>query len=176
MVETAPRELDGQSLVAKRISISEYIFERLLHEVLYGPLTEEDLWDQDDGEEVGSTSSSSPPIGTFIPMPNAGSLSPPKPSCSRKKLKAKLRSAYRRRMKRLALMARDTARIKGICKKRLAQATKDVIVVDFSMSTNSRVTKPGWVGKHNVDLLSRPLTLRELVKDYGLTHFPWDGM
>jgi hypothetical protein len=79
-------------------------------------------------------------------------------------------------MKRLAMMATNQARIKGISKKRRAQATSDVIQVDFCMKTNLNVTKPGWVGRHNVNLPSRPLTLTELVDEYGLTHFPWDGM
>jgi hypothetical protein len=92
----APRMLDGQSIVAQRVSISEFLFEQMLHEVLYGPLTEDDLLDQDDSEDLGSTDDFPMGTSTSTPIPISDPLSPPKPSCSRRKLKAKLRSAYRR--------------------------------------------------------------------------------
>ncbi|KAK2465171.1 hypothetical protein APHAL10511_002802 [Amanita phalloides] len=191
MVEMAPRMLEGPSIVAQRLAISEYLYERMLHELLYRPLIDDDsltdddslmddnMLSHDDSGEVGSSCGLG--IEASVPMPRSDALSPNslsqlKPSCSRKKMKAKLRSAYRRRMKRLALMAADKVHIKGVCKKRRVQGTKDAIHIDFCMSTTANVTKPGWVGRHNINLPSKPLTLTECVQDYGLTHFPWDGI
>ena len=200
MVEMVPRKIEGPCIIAQRVAISEFVFERMLHDLLYGPLTDDDMLNHHDdsgdvhsgdvsedkedvSEGAGSTCGLS--VRASTPMPNSdslpspkppNSLSLPKPTYSRKKMKSKLRSAFRRRMKRLALMAADKARIKGVCKKRRAQGTKDAIYVDFCMSATANVTKPGWVGRHNINLPSKPLTLTECVQDYGLTHFPWDGM
>ena len=87
----------------------------------------------------------------------------------------RVRTAERRRRKRLALQAGSTTSSKGITKKRRAAAARDVITVDYCLSTAARVSQPGWIGRRVSGLRCREFSLQELVDDYGMTCFPWDG-
>lgn len=41
----------GTSIIAQQVSIEEYLFERMLYNVLYGPLSDNDLADRDDVQQ-----------------------------------------------------------------------------------------------------------------------------
>lgn len=83
-----------------------------------------------------------------------------------------MRSNDRRFKKRLM----DQTSVKNMCKKRVVQAKMDVLHLGFVMSSNESVTQPGWVGKHNAKMPLKPFTLMEVVNDYSLTRFSWDGV
>jgi hypothetical protein len=83
-----------------------------------------------------------------------------------------IRSKNRRRTDRL----KDQKPLKRVSKKRVAEAMTEIFQVGYIMSSNPSFTQPGWIGKHNAGMPSRPFTLMEVVKDYQLTHFPWDGV
>jgi hypothetical protein len=164
-MEAGPQTLSVKTIKAT-LSISQYLHNRMLQDIFDGPLTEDEGGDSEDDCPLDQLSAES----STAPKPNLAS--PPKPACSRKKQKEKDRLAKKRKLKRQAVMDASKTSIKAVVKKRQAMATKDVLQVDFAMSTDSTVTKPGWIGKPNPHLPSRTFTLTELVYDYGLTHFP----
>jgi hypothetical protein len=161
--------------IVTTLSISEYLHDRLLNDLFDGPLTEDEFsegYDSTDDcplDQLFATTSTAGAVTTSNPV------SPPKPASLQKKQKEKDRLAKKRRHKRQAAMDASKTSLKAVLNKRQAMATKDVLQVDFAMSTNSSVTNPGWIGRPNVGLPAQTFTLRELVYKFGLTHFPWDG-
>ncbi|KAF8342358.1 hypothetical protein F5887DRAFT_1215900 [Amanita rubescens] len=67
---------------------------------------------------------------------------------------------------------------KHVAKKRRLEAVKDVILVDYSLPSDAQAqtTRPGWIGKRIAGLPQRVFSYTELINDYQMTRFPWDGL
>ena len=165
-IQTAPPVFQGKSILIP-VSIRNYLENQTVHDAPDVHLGLEDDSDSEDDVPLDKLSASA---SSSIPKPHG--ISPPKASSSRKKMRNKMRSNDRRFKKRLM----NQTSIKNICKKRVAQAKMDVLHLGFVMSSNESITQRGWVGKHNAKMPLKPFTLMEVVNDYGLTHFSWDGV
>lgn len=172
MVETGPSESQGSTIFAD-LSISEYLYRSMIQNAFDGPLTEDENVTDDD--DAAGTPSHIPTPPSPAPSTSQTDIPSPAPPTSHKK-GDKIRSKRRRQMRRL-LEGKDGGgtSLKGVSKKRVKEATRDVFKVDFVMSMNSAVTQPGWIGRPNVNLPTQPVTLTDAVGAYGLTHFPWEG-
>ena len=146
--------------------------ERLLKQALYGPLTDSE---SDSDKNGPSTNPHATLCSQYPPVAPAILATADMPPSNKGKGYDKVRSARRRRKKRLALQAAGTSSSKGITKKRRAAAAKEVILIDYCLSTDARVSEPGWIGKRVQGLPCREFTKQELIEDYGMSCFGWDG-
>jgi len=147
--------------------------ERMLKDAFYGPLTDSESTDTDD-KERGADSRVIIPYQSPAIARAASTVSHMPPS-SQRRGNDKVRSAERRRRKRLTLRAAGTTSSKGVSMKRRAAAAEDVIPIDYRLSTDARVSKPGWIGRRVSNLPGREFSKQELLETYGMSCFPWDG-
>lgn len=164
----APR---GCSIMSQNLSIEEYFQARRLQDLFEGPLSEVEsveCYDPSDGEDKVSD-------GADDVQPAEAHLVAMTPPWSGRRGRGSRRSAAQRRKKRVAQQEARGTNDKHVAKKRRLEATKDTIVIDYSLPSDDKATKPGWIGKRVADLPQRVYTLTELVDDYNMKHFPWDG-
>ena len=157
--------------------------EQLLKKALYGLLT--DLESTDDDSEP-TVHHNSPPCHQSPAVLTDGDSEPADkvhhdPPCGQPpgwRAKDRIHTADRRKRKRALQAGTDASSngiIKGVAKKRRAAAARDIITVDYCLSKAARVSQPGWIGKRVSGLPCREFSLQELVDDYGMTCFRWDG-
>ncbi len=67
---------------------------------------------------------------------------------------------------------------KYVAKKQQLEAVKDVIMVDYSLPTNgqNQATCLGWIGKCIAEMPQHALSYMELIDDYKMMYFLWDGL
>ena len=132
-----------------------------MEELFEGPLSDVEyiLSDEEHSAQAARTVVASTPL-----EPNAG-----------QKGRGSRCSAYRRRRKRVARQTASQIEDKHVAKKRRHEALKDAILVDYSLPSDAPATKPGWIGKRVAELPKRVFSLKELLDDYGMKRFPWDG-
>jgi hypothetical protein len=181
----------GRLIVSKTLSIAQYLHDQQLRELFEGPLSDSNS-DEDIGDNgsptndplVGGTDGPSHPPALDEGYESRSSTgfsngtgclaNPPSPLLTKKE-KDRMRSAARRRKKRLAQQAAMKIKDKRVTRKRRLDAAKDAIYVDYHLPSAAHVTKPGWIGKRIGNLPRRLFTLEELIKDYNMRRFPWDG-
>ena len=144
---------------------------RQLRELIEGPLSHVESLDSCFGEAVAPAQGATFNIGDE----RSTQLQPPIEPGLGKQEKARLAAADRKRRRRLAQQQVEGSDEKRVAKKRRLEAAQDVIYVDYSLSSATGVTQPGWIGKPLANLPLRVFTLSELQEDYDMTHFPWDG-
>lgn len=151
------------------VSIDEYLRQKLYREAFDGPLTE----CESSSTESDPPSERCPPQASGIPeLPSAAT---PGKGHAPKVQKGKQRWTMRRRAKRSAEHAAAGWEEKQVVKKRCTEAAKEALQLSFSILSDVHPTKPGWVGKRVASLPRQAYTLAELVSDYGMTVFPWEG-
>ena len=154
--------------MSQNLSIEEYFHARSLEDLFEGPLSDVECYYGSDGEAAVRPAEA----GIVI---DASSVAATPPSSGRRG-RGTRRSAARRRKKRSALQLATGTDDKQVAKKRRLEATRDAIVLDYSLPSDSNATKPGWIGKRVADLPQRVYSLAELEKDYKMKRFRWDGL
>ncbi len=93
-----------------------------------------------------------------------------------RKEKERIRKKIAKRAKREALREQKQSSQKAIVEKRVAEALNDVIMsTGYSLETDAPVTATGYVGKSTTLRHDQLVSLSELCKYPGMTHYPWDG-
>lgn len=151
--------------MSKSLSIAEYFQDRQIEAVFEGPLSDVEYVYTNSGDEgerpVAKSTGGATPIA------------PPSSTVGR----GNRRAIIRRKKKRIAQQKDKKTDIKHVAKKRRLEALNNAIMVDYSLpSSVQAVTKPGWIGQRIADLPKRLFTFEELINDYKMTHFAWDGL
>ena len=158
----------GCSIMSQNLSIEEYFHARSLEDLFEGPLSDVECYYSSDGEDKTQPAEARSVIDAKL-------VASTPPSSGRRGRDTR-RSAARRRKKRSALQMATGILDKQVAKKRRLEATKDAIVLDYSLPSDNNATKPGWIGKRVADLPQRVYSLAELVNDYDMKRFRWDGL
>lgn len=160
------------------MSIEDYLEDCLAKNALEGPLTEnatdnesagseghsdDYLWTDDEtaSEREGQSNLGSPP------------MQPPRPMTRVERKRAT--SKRQRQEKRAAKQAAEGSDIKQVAKKRRLESTWEVIQVPYSIEEDALVIGAGWIGQRDRDLPWLNPSIREAIRQDGLTYFPWDG-
>ncbi|KAG6826286.1 hypothetical protein H0H92_000435 [Tricholoma furcatifolium] len=151
--------------IAAQVCIKDYLRDLTEQEVFENPLTDYE-YDSDDNGAVPSPCT--PPRSMQRPLPCID-------SSSMKKKKDKARSSFRRALKRETVRANQEARVKQVAIKRAQEALKCTLSLDFDMGHDVAVSSPGYIGVRADSLPRRQFTHEELVEEYGMTHFAWNG-
>lgn len=154
--------------MSQNLSIEEYFHARSLEDLFEGPLSDVECYYSSDGEDKTQPAEARSVIDAKL-------VASTPPSSGRRGRDTR-RSAARRRKKRSALQMATGILDKQVAKKRRLEATKDAIVLDYSLPSDNNATKPGWIGKCVADLPQRVYSLAELVNDYDMKRFRWDGL
>ena len=164
------------SIIKATISIAEYLELRQIQEAFEGELTDnesdseeedalgnewtEDTDDDDSDESDSGTESESRRTSPYPPT---------------RKGRQKERYARIRREKRRRRQEELQTDIKAIVQQRILDSTRDAIQVDFSLETDARVSKSGWIGKQLKGLLLENPDLHATLEDDKMVYLPWDG-
>lgn len=148
----------------------------MLREVFDGPLPElsESSDDEVDVNELQALNESDAVVQAERPATPATS----EPLQSARQKRDKKRAKHKRQARRAGRVpdnSSDTEDDKLVAKKRRLEATADAIYVDYCLPSDANVTGPGWTGKTLGDLPPRVFSLSEVVEDYKMTYFKWDG-
>ena len=164
------------SIIKATISIAEYLELRQIQEAFEGELTdnesdseEEDALGNEWTEDTDDDDSDESDSGTES---ESRCTSPYPPT---RKGRQKERYARIRREKRRRRQEELQTDIKAIVQQRILDSTRDAIQVDFSLETDARVSKSGWIGKQLKGLLLENPDLHATLEDDKMVYLPWDG-
>ena len=164
------------SIIKTTISIAEYLELRRIQEAFEGDLTDNES-DSDDGDAPGSEWADDTDDGDSDES-DSGTESESKrtsPYPPTRKGRQKERYARIRREKRRRRQDEMQTDIKAVVQQRVLDSTRDAIQVDFSLETDARVSKSGWIGRQLKGLLLENPDLRAILEDDEMVYLPWDG-
>lgn len=176
MILAQPR---GNSVIETSISIDSYLRESFERDLFEGPLTDNEWSDAgDDGQNSeGEGLVGNGPRGNLCSELEGDRPEDSGALPSVKKRYEKLRKNNRRNVRRSAVQKARGTDLKMVALKHLRQSTVAPLLLDYDMAGDAAVVATGWSGKVKVmrEAPSRAFSLKELMGEYELTLFKWDG-